>query len=88
MGFWLSHVPAGRFRTFWDPCSRPCAAGLVFFADDGYRTPDVLIEDPAYSHHPARTRRRTPARTASNGTQNTRHITVSRLAATCGNTVI
>lgn len=47
-GFWLSHVPAERFESFWSlvaDCLKP--AGRVFFADDGYRTPDELIEGPS-----------------------------------------
>jgi 2-polyprenyl-3-methyl-5-hydroxy-6-metoxy-1,4-benzoquinol methylase len=50
MGFWLSHVPAGRFESFWSlvaECLRP--AGRVFFADDAYRTPDELVEGPSSS---------------------------------------
>jgi SAM-dependent methyltransferase len=50
MGFWLSHVPAERFRPFWSlvaDCLEP--AGRVFFADDGYRTPDELVEGPSSS---------------------------------------
>jgi SAM-dependent methyltransferase len=61
MGFWLSHVPAERFESFW---GRVAAAlvpgGRVFFADDGYRTPDELIEGPASST----IQRRTPDGTA------------------------
>lgn len=47
-GFWLSHVPLERFDSFWSlvaQCLRP--DGRVFFADDGYITPDELIEDGA-----------------------------------------
>jgi trans-aconitate methyltransferase len=43
-GFWLSHVPLERFDSFWSlvaDCLAP--GGRVFFADDGYRTPDELI---------------------------------------------
>ena len=50
MGFWLSHVPAGRFESFWSlvaECLRP--AGRVFFADDAYRTPGELVEGPSSS---------------------------------------
>jgi SAM-dependent methyltransferase len=50
MGFWLSHVPAGRFESFWSlvaDCLRP--GGRVFFADDAYRTPDELVEGPSSS---------------------------------------
>lgn len=45
IGFWLSHVPDERFEAFWQTVAdslRP--GGRVFFADDGYRTPDELIE--------------------------------------------
>jgi len=44
-GFWLSHVPLDRFDDFWalvDRCLEP--GGRVFFADDGYVTPDEVIE--------------------------------------------
>jgi SAM-dependent methyltransferase len=47
-GFWLSHVPPGRFASFWAmvaSCLKD--GGRVFFADDGYRTPDELIEGPS-----------------------------------------
>lgn len=50
MGFWLSHVPDGRFESFWSlvaDCLKP--RGRVFFADDGYRTPDELVEGPSSS---------------------------------------
>jgi hypothetical protein len=50
MGFWLSHVPAGRFESFWSlvaDCLKP--GGRVFFADDAYRTPDELVEGPSSS---------------------------------------
>lgn len=49
-GYWLSHVPLERFAAFWslvDDCLAP--AGRVFFADDGYRTPDELIEGESSS---------------------------------------
>jgi demethylmenaquinone methyltransferase/2-methoxy-6-polyprenyl-1,4-benzoquinol methylase len=49
-GLWLSHVPLGRFDAFWHlvaDCLKP--AGRVFFADDGYRTPDELVEGEASS---------------------------------------
>jgi SAM-dependent methyltransferase len=50
MGFWLSHVPAERFGPFWDRVAAALAPrGRVFFADDGYRTPEELIEGPASS---------------------------------------
>jgi SAM-dependent methyltransferase len=61
MGFWLSHVPAGRFGSFWELVAAALAPrGRVFFADDGYRTPDELIEGPASST----IQRRTPDGTA------------------------
>jgi SAM-dependent methyltransferase len=47
IGFWLSHVPAERFESFWSlvaDCLKP--EGRVFIADDAYRTPDELIEGP------------------------------------------
>lgn len=49
-GFWLSHVPLERFRSFWDmvaDCLKP--DGRVFFVDDGYRTPDELVEGESSS---------------------------------------
>jgi demethylmenaquinone methyltransferase/2-methoxy-6-polyprenyl-1,4-benzoquinol methylase len=49
-GFWLTHVPMDRFETFWSfiaDCLEP--AGRVFFVDDGYRTPDELIEGESSS---------------------------------------
>jgi SAM-dependent methyltransferase len=61
MGFWLSHVPAERFGSFWELVAAALAPrGRVFFADDGYRTPDELIEGPASST----IQRRTPDGTA------------------------
>jgi demethylmenaquinone methyltransferase/2-methoxy-6-polyprenyl-1,4-benzoquinol methylase len=50
IGFWLSHVPAERFVSFWSlvaDCLKP--DGRVFFADDAYRTPDELVEGPSSS---------------------------------------
>lgn len=47
-GFWLSHVPPERFASFWSlvaDCLKP--GGRVFFIDDGYRTPDELVEGPS-----------------------------------------
>ena len=61
IGFWLSHVPAERFASFWSlvaDCLVP--AGRVFFADDAYRTPDELVDGPSSST----IRRRTPGGTA------------------------
>ena len=49
-GFWLSHVPLQRLESFWslvDDALQP--DGRVFFADDGYRTPDELIEGESSS---------------------------------------
>ena len=61
MGFWLSHVPAGRFGSFWELVAAALAPrGRVFFADDGYRTPEELIEGPASTT----VQRRTPDGTA------------------------
>lgn len=47
-GFWLSHVPHERFASFWAMVA-DCLApdGRVFFVDDGYRTPDELVEGAA-----------------------------------------
>jgi SAM-dependent methyltransferase len=60
MGFWLSHVPAERFKSFWAVVAAALAPrGRVFFADDSYRTPDELIEGPTSST----IQRRTPAGT-------------------------
>ena len=49
-GFWLSHVPPGRFESFWSLVA-DCLKddGRVFFADDAYRTPDELVEGPSSS---------------------------------------
>ena len=50
IGFWLSHVPAERFESFWSRVAAALASGgRVFFADDAYRTPDELIEGPVSS---------------------------------------
>ena len=44
-GFWLSHVPDERFDAFWTLVADALApGGRVFFADDGHREPDELIE--------------------------------------------
>ena len=50
IGFWLSHVPLERFESFWSMVA-DCLKedGRVFFADDGYRTPDELVEGPSSS---------------------------------------
>jgi SAM-dependent methyltransferase len=43
-GFWLSHVPPERFESFWSLVEKCLAPdGRVFFADDGYRTPEELV---------------------------------------------
>jgi SAM-dependent methyltransferase len=49
-GFWLSHVPPERFASFWSLVA-DCLTedGRVFFADDGYRTPDELVDGPSSS---------------------------------------
>lgn len=50
IGFWLSHVPAERFASFWSlvaDCLDP--DGRVFLVDDAYRTPEELIEGPSSS---------------------------------------
>ena len=50
IGFWLSHVPAERFDSFWSmvtDCSKP--QGRVLFVDDAYRTPAELVEGPSSS---------------------------------------
>jgi demethylmenaquinone methyltransferase/2-methoxy-6-polyprenyl-1,4-benzoquinol methylase len=49
-GFWLSHVPLERFGSFWAlvaDCLKP--RGRVFFVDDGYRTPEELVEGESSS---------------------------------------
>lgn len=49
-GYWLSHVPLERFASFWSlvaDCLKP--DGRVFFVDDGYRTPDELVEGESSS---------------------------------------
>ncbi len=50
IGFWLSHVPLERFESFWSMVGEGLKGdGRVFFADDGYRTPDELVEGPSSS---------------------------------------
>lgn len=49
-GFWLSHVPAERFASFWSmvaDCLKP--GGRVLFVDDFYRDADELVEGEASS---------------------------------------
>jgi SAM-dependent methyltransferase len=49
-GFWLSHVPAERFASFWSTVRSALApGGRVMFVDDGYRTKEELIEGPGSS---------------------------------------
>lgn len=44
-GFWLSHVPAEHFASFWSRVAESVKPdGRVFFVDDGYRTTAELIE--------------------------------------------
>jgi SAM-dependent methyltransferase len=43
-GFWLSHVPAERFESFWATVGEALArGGRVVFVDDGYRAGDELV---------------------------------------------
>jgi len=50
IGFWLSHVPLDRFASFWSMVAGGLKEhGRVFFADDGYRTPDELVAGPSSS---------------------------------------
>jgi demethylmenaquinone methyltransferase/2-methoxy-6-polyprenyl-1,4-benzoquinol methylase len=45
LGFWLSHVPPECFDSFWSTVEKSLTAhGRVLFVDDGYRTPDELVE--------------------------------------------
>ncbi|MFI0720857.1 class I SAM-dependent methyltransferase [Streptomyces sp. NPDC021224] len=61
MGCWLSHVPDGRFESFWSLVAAALAPrGRVFFVDDHHRTPEELVEGPASST----VERRTPDGTA------------------------
>ena len=57
IGFWLSHVPAERFESFWSmvtDCLKP--RGRVLFVDDAYRTPAELVE----GHSSSTIRRQVP----------------------------
>ncbi|HTX30838.1 MAG TPA: class I SAM-dependent methyltransferase [Solirubrobacteraceae bacterium] len=46
-GFWLSHVPAERFESFWSAvASALTPGGRVMFFDDGHRTAEELVEGP------------------------------------------
>ena len=50
LGFWLSHVPAERFASFWSAiASALTPRGRVMFVDDGHRTDDELVEGPGSS---------------------------------------
>ncbi len=50
LGFWLSHVPAERFASFWSTVASALApGGRVMFVDDGHRTNEELIEGPGSS---------------------------------------
>lgn len=45
-GFWLSHVPLGRFEPFWSMAAECLRRdGRVFFADDAYIIADERIEN-------------------------------------------
>jgi demethylmenaquinone methyltransferase/2-methoxy-6-polyprenyl-1,4-benzoquinol methylase len=49
---WLSHVPLHRLASFWsmvNDCLRP--SGRVFLIDDGYRSPDEMIEGESSTIH-------------------------------------
>lgn len=49
-GFWISHVPAGRFASFWSTVASALApGGRVMFVDDGHRTNEELVEGPESS---------------------------------------
>jgi 2-polyprenyl-3-methyl-5-hydroxy-6-metoxy-1,4-benzoquinol methylase len=49
-GFWLSHVPAERFASFWSTVESALArGGQVMFVDDGHRTDDELVAGPESS---------------------------------------
>jgi SAM-dependent methyltransferase len=49
-GFWLSHVPAARFASFWSTVALALApGGRVMFVDDGHRTTEELVEGPESS---------------------------------------
>jgi trans-aconitate methyltransferase len=44
-GFWLSHVPAERFASFWSAVASALRPGArVMFVDDGHRTTEELVE--------------------------------------------
>jgi len=43
-GFWISHVPEGRFAAFWELVARALKpGGRVVFVDDAFRTADELV---------------------------------------------
>ncbi|MBW0101635.1 trans-aconitate 2-methyltransferase [Pseudonocardia sp. KRD291] len=63
MGFWISHVPWGRFAEFWalvDRSLRP--GGQVLFVDDAHRTEQELIHGEASTTIQRRLRDGTPHR--------------------------
>lgn len=44
-GFWISHVPADRFDSFWSMVADALSAdGTVFFIDDNHRTEAELVD--------------------------------------------
>jgi hypothetical protein len=63
LGFWLSHVPGGRFDAFWqlvDRCLLP--GGRVLLVDDAHRTDDELVEGAVSTTIQRRLRDGTPHR--------------------------
>jgi demethylmenaquinone methyltransferase/2-methoxy-6-polyprenyl-1,4-benzoquinol methylase len=49
-GFWLSHVPAERFASFWSTVESALArGGRVMFVDDGHRADTELVAGPGSS---------------------------------------
>jgi SAM-dependent methyltransferase len=46
-GFWISHVPEGRFATFWQLVDQALApGGRLFFFDDNARSSGELVNGP------------------------------------------
>lgn len=63
MGFWVSHVPWGRFAQFWGRVEQSLVpGGRVLFVDDAYRTDEELIEGEASATIRRRLRDGTPHR--------------------------
>ncbi|PSK98807.1 methyltransferase family protein [Murinocardiopsis flavida] len=63
MGFWISHVPWGRFAELWDLVDRSLhPGGRVLFVDDGHRTEQELINGEASTIIQRRLRDGTPHR--------------------------